>query len=57
MTDVRMLSTSELAKKLNISVQMIRRYVHEKKLRVTKFGSLWRFAPNDIKKFLQGCRA
>ncbi len=43
----------EVAKKLNVSVRSVFRYIHDEKLRATKIG-YWRVDENDLKSFVIG---
>ena len=55
-TTVEWLGVPELARMLNVSEDMIRSLVHQRRIPYYKVGKLIRFDPNEIAKWLSGLR-
>lgn len=47
-----MLSPEQLATKLGVTPNAIRKWIHEGKIRATRLGTIWRIAPNDAAQFV-----
>lgn len=51
----KLLTVKEVAEALQINPEIVRRKVRSGEMRAYKVGKGWRFAKEDIKKFLEKC--
>ena len=51
-----LMTTHDVANKLNVSERTIKRLVRSKKIRSVKVGNLRRFRPEDVEMFISGER-
>jgi len=49
----RMLTVNEVADRVGLHMETIRRYIREGKLPASKFGRVWRVAEEDLKVFIE----
>jgi excisionase family DNA binding protein len=49
----KLLTVKDIAKKLNVSLQTVRNYIKEGKIKAYKFDSVWRIPSKEVDKFLE----
>jgi excisionase family DNA binding protein len=49
----KLLTVKDKAKKLNVSLQTVRNYIKEGKIKAYKFDNVWRIPAKEVDKFLE----
>jgi excisionase family DNA binding protein len=49
----KLLTVKDIAKKLNVSLQTVRNYIKEGKIKAYKFDNVWRIPSKEVDKFLE----